>query len=131
MSERVFVAYVPMVFNEADIKRIVAGALFGGIRHWGTIADKDSAGNKILKGKPATMNLSSWCAELLLKDRDVVIMDCKTRNKYSLTLQRVVNGIEMFYKLYPQKSGKGVFNDRDYDRIIQCGLFGKVVYECE
>jgi len=130
MSESVFVVYVPMVFNEADIKRIVTGALLGGIWHWGTVTSKDSAGNKILEGKPATMNLASWCAELLLQDRDVVILDCKTQDRYALTLQRVVNGIEMFYKLHPQ-SGKGVFSDRDYDRIIQYGLFGKVVYERE
>jgi hypothetical protein len=129
-TQRVFVVFVPMVFNEADIKRIVVGALSGSICYWGIVDSRDTEDREILEGKPADMDLPLWCAELLLQDRDIVIVDRKTGEKYSLTLQRVINGIETLYRVNP-RNGKSVFSDVDYDHIIQYGLFGKVVYKRE
>ena len=108
--------------TEAAIESIMVGAIEGGINYWGYVLPASKT------GKPAEEPTSTWCAYQLLQGKDIFIGDVEDdEEEWTLTKEKLFEGIQRNFTQY-NRTDIDEYDAEDYDRIIQCALFGKMVF---
>lgn len=114
---------------EKQFDYIICGALEGGIGYWAVL---DSS-TEDYKAKPKGVATSEWTSKLLLEGKTVTLFDNEAESeneaeKWELTLEKVLKGIELNAINRPHDSDLENADVYTYDCIIQYGLFGKLVF---
>lgn len=115
---------VPIQFTENDIDNIIVTAIEGGCKNWmGLIKDEN------YKDKPKDEPLSQWTTKLLLEGKTIHLYDVEDREeKFELTLEKLIKGIQLNCVNRPDYSDKDNWDADDCDCIMQYALFGEIVY---
>ena len=116
---------------EVDVLDILCSALYGGIGYWAVL---DNSGDDF-KNATAEETTEETCARLLLNGKSLKFEDVESEQKFELTLDKFMSGIE---KAVNDKrfniiddDGKldcGNIDARIADFIIQYAIFGEVIY---
>lgn len=116
---------VPLKLTEQDIETIIVGSFEGGSNAW-LVVDNTTP---VWTDKPKGVPVSSWAAHLLLQGKEVILQDVEDEfEPVKLTLKKLLKGVRLHNVLYPKYSDKNNWDADAYDIIVQCAVFGKVVY---
>lgn len=119
------VVKVELPVSERDIDSLIDNAFNGGIGYW---AGLDNTGEK-WKSKPITTYSTEYVAKLLLDGETVELYDVEDEEeRWELTLEKLIKGIELNYKNRPHDSDIENGDAITADCIIQYALFDEIVY---
>ncbi len=116
---------VPLEITQQDIADIIVTILEGGSNYWLGLDNTQPE----YKDKPKDVSLSEWTASLLLDKKVIYLYDIEDKSeKWTLTLDKLIKGIQQNANERPDNSNIESFDADDTDCIIQYALFDKIVY---
>lgn len=108
-----------------EIDSVIVGAFEGGSNYWLGLDNSTAIWEKKPKGIP----MSTWATQMLLEGETLNFYDREDEEeKWTLTLEQLVNGFKLNAENRPHDSD--IYDGDAYtaDSILQYGIFGKLVY---
>lgn len=119
------VATIQHNVTEKDIEGIMVGGIEGGIGYWAVL---NNVGEN-WRDKPQDEPSSMWATKLLLEGKEVEFYDTEDEDdKWILTLEKLINGIELNTKKRSWDSSIENGDATTCDCIIQFALFNKIIF---
>ena len=112
---------------------LLSMAFSGGIGYWCSLVDYDEDEYKASKEKIKAEGIAEPCWEdvlvqMLEDGKSIIIVDDEEDERYKLTLNKLLNGIELNYRHRPHDCDIEEGDAETADCIIQYALFYDVIY---
>jgi hypothetical protein len=116
---------VEIPLSDDDIFTIMVGSLEGGSTSWLGLDNNRGA----WQDRPKTVPISAWATMVLLDGDRLHFYDVEDpEEKWTLTLDKLLNGYKLNHQKRPFDNDLENADAITYDCIMQYALFGKIVY---
>jgi len=109
-----------ILLTNENIDDLMVAALEGGINYWCSRV-------KVIQCPEKTM----FASDVISKDGSLMLYDDEGSEKYELTLEKFMNGVELACKHYEYNNAEELMDNHDAetaDVIVQYALFDKIIF---